>query len=389
MNICLLTSTYFPLVGGLEIVVHNLAKALSNSGHNVYVLTSYNKEKIHIQDLNYTLLRFGFKGYGRLKLYTVSAILSLWYYSHKYDFDLINVHNVFHPGTLTYYFKLLNKKIPIVGTPHGDDVQIDPDIQDGVRINPDYDFIVRRNLKSCTLVTSISSSIKSDLRSLIDEKKIIDIPNGIWVNDFINCSHRNEVRRKFDIPLDSVVIISVGRNHPRKGFEYGLKAIAKLKALNIHVTYILVGRSMDSIRDEGSHLSISDCLITPGQVDYGTIIDLLVCSDIYFSPSIIESFGMATLEAMCAGLPCVVTDIPGSRDLVSRDFGICVKSRDVDAMSTALKKLIENSALRREMGEKAHLEANKYNWPNVAQLYTEAYKKALVDYNDNLFCSEN
>ena len=39
MNICLLTSTFLPLVGGLEIVVHNLATALTDLGHHVYLVT--------------------------------------------------------------------------------------------------------------------------------------------------------------------------------------------------------------------------------------------------------------------------------------------------------------------------------------------------------------
>ncbi len=68
MNICLLTSTYLPLVGGLEIVVHNLASALSDLGHHVYVVTPRPYNRKFVDNYGYKIVRFGFKGYGRLKL---------------------------------------------------------------------------------------------------------------------------------------------------------------------------------------------------------------------------------------------------------------------------------------------------------------------------------
>ena len=68
MNICLLTSTFFPLIGGLEIVVHNLATALTYLGHNVYLVTPYRGNRKLDKDFNYKIIHFGFKGCNRLRL---------------------------------------------------------------------------------------------------------------------------------------------------------------------------------------------------------------------------------------------------------------------------------------------------------------------------------
>jgi glycosyltransferase involved in cell wall biosynthesis len=188
------------------------------------------------------------------------------------------------------------------------------------------------------------------------------------------------VRKKYGIPLDAVVIISIGRNHPRKGFEYGLDAVAKLRHRGENIAYLLVGRSMDPIIEKAKTLSISDCLITPGQVEGRAIAELLQASDIYLSPSIVESFGIATLEAMSAGLPCVVTDIAGSRDLVSSQHGFLVKPKDSENISKALKHLIENRSVRKRMGSNASLEAAKYDWSKVADQYLDVYYSAIQNH---------
>lgn len=378
MNICLLTSTFLPEVGGLEIVVHNLASALSELGHNVYIVTPFRKRFRNIIDIDvYKVIRFGFRGSRRLKLSSAIAMLTLSSVVKRYNIDVINAHNVYSAGSWSYLFSRLNKRIPIVGTPHGDDIQITPEIHDGRRLNPKYDRIVRRNLAAFNCITAISPSIRQDLYEIVDNRdNIFDVPNGVWVEQIQKDVDSTAIREKFNIPQDSIAIISIGRNHPRKGFEYGLNAIAKLKKEGYPVSYILVGRGMDAIIDKSRALSVADCLITPGQVESEMVSALLHASDIYFSPSIVESFGVATLEAMSVGLPCVVTDIAGSRDLVSSDYGMLVKSKDSDKMSEALKYLIDHSSVRREMGIQSKIEANQYDWPNVAKKYINVYREA-------------
>jgi glycosyltransferase involved in cell wall biosynthesis len=360
-------------------VVHNLANALINMGHNVYVVTKKRKNHHFNAKHNYRLIRFGFKGYGRLKLESALAILTLAYAVRRFRIDVINVHNVFTPGSWAYYCGRLLKKIPIVGTPHGDDIQITPEIQDGVRLDPKLDKIVRRNLKNFTRITSISESIRSDLQELIpDNEKIVNVPNGVWVKKFQTDFDKDETKKKYNISLNSTVIISVGRNNPRKGFEFGLDAVARLRHEGDAFVYILIGRNMSPIIERARSLGISDYLITPGEVSAKTVSELLQISDIYVSPSIVESFGLTTLEAMSAGLPCIVTNVAGSRDLVSPEYGILVEPANSVQLSSAIKYLIDNYSMREKMGIKARIAALKYDWPKIAGMYVDVYKDAIA-----------
>lgn len=361
-------------------VVHNLATALTNLGHNVFVITPINRNHLFDINHNYRIFRFGFRGYGRLGLVSASAILTLAYVVRRFKIDVINVHNVSKPGSWAYYFRRLFKKTPVIGTPHGDDIQITPEIQDGIRLDPKWDRIVRRNLEAFTCVTSISSSIQKDLNEIVDNPgKIIYIPNGVWIKNFQTNIDKAEIRKNYNISLNSTVLISIGRNHPRKGFEFGLNAVARLLNEGAAVSYILVGRKMSPIIEKARSLGISDCLITPGEVDAKRVSELLQISDIYLSPSIVESFGLTTLEAMSSGLPCIVTDVQGSRDLVSPEYGFLVEPANFDKLADAIKSLIENTSLREIMGKKARIEAKKYDWPIIAEMYINVYREAFND----------
>lgn len=378
MRICLLTSTFLPLVGGLEVVVHNLATALTELGHQVFLVTPYHHNRKVIDNYGYRVIRFGFKGYGKLKLSSVCAIMTLNYVVKRYKIDVINVHNVYKPASWAYYFSRYNRRVPIVGTPHGDDIQVTPEIGFGARLDPKSDAIIRRNLRSFTRITSISPSIRKDLCEIVENRaKIVDIPNGVWVKHLQKKIHRTEVRKKFGIPKDSIAVISIGRNHVVKGFEFGLDAVAKLRKSNLNISYILVGRDMAPIINKAQLLSVSNSLIIPGEVDAETVSQLLKASDIYISPSIIESFGLSMLEAMSAGLPCIVTDIPGRRELAFPNCVLLVKPKDSEQISDGIKYLIDNPSVRQQMAENASAAAAKYDWLNIASMYIDVYRNAI------------
>jgi len=390
MNICLLTSTYLPLIGGREMVVHNLATALTSMGHNVYVVTPYRRYHNIDNHCNYRIIRFGFRGYGRLKLTLPLAIFTLAQVARRFNIDIINVHNVYTPASWAYYFSQIFKKIPIIGTPHGDDIQRIPQIQWGVRLNPKLDKIVRRNITSFTRVTAISQSIRAELTQILPNGRCIrDVPNGVWTTDFQREINKVHVRKTYGIPLDSVALISVGRNAPIKGFEFGLDAVAKLLKAGFKISYILVGRNMSSITKGILNLGIEDYIIAPGQLNNDEVAKLYQASDIYISTSFIESFGVTTLEAMSSGLPCVVTNVAGSRELISPEYGLIVEPGNAKKLAEAITCLIQDPGGRKRMGAKARIEARKYDWPNIARMYVEVYKEATNEQSEHVLRRRN
>jgi glycosyltransferase involved in cell wall biosynthesis len=308
----------------------------------------------------------------------VSAVLALAYVVKRYKIDIINVHNVSTPGSWAYSFKQFFRNIPVIGTPHGDDIQSFPEIGWGVRLDPEQDRIVQRNLRSFSKTIAISPSIQDELLKIgLNKEDIASIPNGIWTKHYQKQIDILRIREKYSIPENSIALISVGRNHPVKGFQNVLNAISNLRDAGLNVTYVLVGRDMAPIREKARELSISDHIITPGEVSQETVSELLGASDIFVSSSLVESFGLTTLEAMCSGLPCIVTKVAGSRDLVSSEFGIFYEFNNTAQLTNAIKYLIANPSVRKKMGSKALVEVHKYDWETVARQYEEIYKKSL------------
>lgn len=368
------------MVGGRQFAVHNLATALADMGHNVIVFVPFIKERKKQNDYRYRVVQFGFRGYERLNLIIPCMYIMFLYVVWKYKIDVINVHGVYQDGAWTFLFLKLFHKISIIGTPHGDDIQVFQDFNYGVRLDPKKDRIVQRNVKSCNRVTAISRSIRNNLEEILeDDQYIMDVPNGIWTSTFQSVINKDETRRRYGIPVNCTLMISVGRNHPVKGFEIGVEALSRLKKKHSNLAYLIVGRDMDMIREKANSLGLSNILFTPGQLGVKDVADLFQASDIYVSPSLIESFGITTIEAMSAGLPCVVTDIEGSRDIVLSKFGVLVKPGDAQALADVIEHLLANSILLEKMGEEALIESKKYDWSKIAKMYEDVYKEALME----------
>jgi len=382
LNICLLTASFLPKVGGLEMAVHNLATALTRLGHYVVVVSPRSsKDKTDIPK-NYFVYQFGFRGSNRLQLTSLLAVSTLFYVVKKFRIDVIHVHDVYAPGKWIRYFRAFVKNIPVIGTPHGDDIQCLPTLKYGRRLYPKIDKAIRRNVKSFTLLTAISQSVRSELMEILGDSAIIrSIPNGIWTSRFERNANRIKVREQYGIPIDSIALISVGRNVPVKGFEFGLRAVAKVVSQGHRISYVLVGRDMSSIVNKACEYGIADYVFTPGQLPADQVSDLYLASDIYINTSLMESFGITTLEAMCAGLPCVVTDVPGNKDIVSTEYGLLVSHTSEEALINAICFLLDNPACRRSLGNKAHFVALNYDWLKIAGSYVDAYEEAIVGFS--------
>lgn len=90
----------------------------------------------------------------------------------------------------------------------------------------------------------------------------------------------------------------------------------------------------------------------------------LSAADLYTLPSRWEGFPLAPIEAMTCGLPVVLTDVAGIRDILPQeaaDGGIIVTTEDAAALATAIAKLIDNPDLRQELGKKAQRRARSFS----------------------------
>ena len=96
--------------------------------------------------------------------------------------------------------------------------------------------------------------------------------------------------------------------------------------------------------------------------------------DIFFNPSVTETFGNVTLEAMACAVPVVAAHASGAVGLVDEnETGFLVPPRDVNAYADAIQRLCEDDALRQRLGANGHAKAQGFVWDRINQAVLDAY----------------
>jgi glycosyltransferase involved in cell wall biosynthesis len=103
---------------------------------------------------------------------------------------------------------------------------------------------------------------------------------------------------------------------------------------------------------------------------------------VYLHPSVSEGLSNATLEAMAVGLPVVVTDVGGMRELVSDgDNGFVTPSRDPTALATALRELAADSELRAKMGQRGRERAvERFDIKSCTEALLDHYRRLVREH---------
>lgn len=178
-----------------------------------------------------------------------------------------------------------------------------------------------------------------------------------------------ELRRHFGISPDEKVLLYAGRAHRDKGIAELLEAFRSLGRKDLHL--LLAGDFKNSplLPENPGNIHISD----------GWIADIrtwISAADIFILPSYREGFPNTVLEAGAMELPSIVTDINGSREIISDGVnGLVVAPRNVPQLREAISRLTADSGLCHKMGlaARANVEA-KFDKNYVTACLKDFYK---------------
>lgn len=197
--------------------------------------------------------------------------------------------------------------------------------------------------------------------------------HGVGVNTVQNeyyLKNRDFLYEYLNVDNNSLFLISVGELNKNKNHHIVIKALAKMKQNNIH--YLICG-----VGKEKNHLiKLSQCLGMEENIhfmDYHqNIMRLLYCCDIFILPSKREGLPRSIMEAMVAGLPCIVSNIRGNIDLITNGLGgLLINSWNMEDLLRAITYLVGNKKLRKAMGQYNQNEIKKFD---VSVVESEIYK---------------
>lgn len=175
-----------------------------------------------------------------------------------------------------------------------------------------------------------------------------------------------------------IVVLTVGRLHPRKGQLLTLQALQALPPdLRDRVEYHIVGPAASAPYERALHAAASQ----PGVVVrfWGNLPDreletVYAQADVFALTSIdhghsVEGFGLVYLEASAHGLPVVAHRVGGVSEAVDDGrTGLLVAPHHPPALTAAFRTLIEDPALRRRLGEAGRIWAGRHTWSRAAEL---------------------
>jgi glycosyltransferase involved in cell wall biosynthesis len=192
----------------------------------------------------------------------------------------------------------------------------------------------------------------ADPSGVVDFPLTVDVPALVARADELVRS-RAELRRALGVDAESVLVLGVGRLIEFKAPDVLLRAVARARSRTerkLHLVLAGNGPLEDELRREAAALGGGTTFA--GFVEGRELLELYAAADVFALLSRREPWGVVVNEAMCFGLPLVLSSAVGAGGDLLRDGvnGRVVPVDDVEAAGDALAALAESSDLRREMG---------------------------------------
>ncbi|MGH9452662.1 MAG: glycosyltransferase family 4 protein [Terriglobia bacterium] len=242
-------------------------------------------------------------------------------------------------------------------------------------------------VRASTRVVAVSQFCKSQVvRAGVHESRVCVIYDEVDTREFAPAvAHRSEARREMGVPPDAFVILMVARFAPNKRHDLFLKAVEEARMQIPGLRVILKGESHgeDStvlrVRERAATSALAGCVEIIPFVD-----DIRLCyasADVLVLWSDREALGRCVVEGMSMGLPVVVTDSGGARELVKEgETGFVRPSNDTSGLARLLVALSRDPAQREQIGLNARLfaEANLEASVSAAKMM-EVYDSMLAE----------
>lgn len=218
-------------------------------------------------------------------------------------------------------------------------------------------FGIKRIALCCTSMICVSNAIRN---SLVNDygfpsEKALTIHNGVSLVRFQSTMGTRETfRRSNGVADEEFLLVCVARLTPRKRLDLLLNAVAKANGAGVHCKCVIVGDGplKEELLQLSCDLRLTDAAIFAGfQQEVKVYLD---AADAFALTSDCEGFPLSILEAMAAGLPCIVTDVGGNAEAVTNLVdGFVVPAGSSDAVANAIVHLATNRSERTRMSEMA------------------------------------
>lgn len=186
------------------------------------------------------------------------------------------------------------------------------------------------------------------------------------------------VRSRYQLPAHFV--LGVGTLQPRKNFERLIEGFSRMRDAVLAETHLVivggVGWLYEGICRRIEELGLQETVHLPGYVADEDLPALYSLADVFAFPSLYEGFGLPPLEAMACGTPVVCSNASSLPEVVGR-AALTVDPLDVDALTAALRRALNDEPLRAELIQMGLARARRFTWEQAASTLLDVYRRTV------------
>ncbi|WP_461207114.1 glycosyltransferase family 4 protein [Clostridium sp. DL1XJH146] len=242
---------------------------------------------------------------------------------------------------------------------------------------------VERSVKRANIVITISENAKREIIEYtnIDSNKIKVVYPGVDIAPYVtgtDYSKYSQIKNKYNLP--DKYLLYLGTLEPRKNISLLIEAFSMYKKSNTDdIKLVIAGKKgwmYDDIFNKVKELNINKEVVFTNYVDESDKPEIYKNSKAFIFPSLYEGFGIPVLEAMASGVP-VITSSSSSLPEVAGNAAVLIDPKNVNSIYKAIKNVLNDSKLRREMIIKGKEQCTKFTWQKSVEKLCEIYKELV------------
>lgn len=413
MKIAITSDLYYPMTNGVAVFAHNLAKGLAMRGHDVVVLCPSFTGKKHrskrdgVTTIYMKSIRVPFypdqinevpdqKKILGVALPRLIYRYGIWTTVDPYP-EMKKVLQRFHPDVIhnqtaemiaiaaRRYAKRYS--VPMVSTGHAYPDNVTGQLKLPKPVKKPLDVALRAYMMSflkhaeyATMPTEMA------IGDLVPKNKkrfkvtVEPLSNGINLSEFTTRKPSEKVLKRFKLEKKRLRVLYVGRVDPEKSISNVITAFAGVLEKVPDAELVIVGDGIDRghLEDLVKSLGIEDAVRFLGRVMLPDIVDIYRASTVFATASETETQGIVLIEAAATGLPLVAVDAGAVRELCqNKKNGILCKPGDIDGITKALVKILQDPELCKKYGEKSVEIAKTHDLNHTLKRFEEIYREAM------------
>jgi N-acetyl-alpha-D-glucosaminyl L-malate synthase BshA len=365
----------YPTFGGSGVLATELGKALAQKGHQVHFITYQQPVRLNgfIPNIFYhevqvpTYPLFDYPPYETALASTMVDVIK------NNHLQLLHVHYAIPHASAAYMAKKILEQegiyIPVITTLHGTDITL-------VGRDKTYAPVVAFSINQSDAITAVSHNLRDEtFKTFKIEKNIEVIHNFVDVQRFSR--KPIDAFKKVIAPNGEKVLLHASNFRRIKRVQDVVKIFYEVsKQMPSKLLFVGDGPERGPAEDLSRQLGICDNIRFVGKQEQ--MEDILAIADLFLLTSEYESFGLAALEAMAAGVPVVSTNAGGLGEImIAGVTGYMGNVGDVETMSKQALDILQHEDRLQQFKQNAVKQAQHFDIHNIVPLYEKLYDEVL------------